>query len=134
VKPLGYTAVVRFSCAHFYQQPLWTAQQNQQEFGRCYSKYGHGHDYVLRVQIQAEAKQLQVLGPQLDRALTKIKNELDHRHLNFDFTEFQNVVPTTENISAAIVRRLSPEFTASLSLVQLHETPEIFVRTLLAAE
>jgi 6-pyruvoyltetrahydropterin/6-carboxytetrahydropterin synthase len=85
---------VEFSCAHFYRQAKWDEKKNREVFGKCFTPYGHGHDYVLK----AEFLQEELAPEQAREALRKLREELDHQHLNFVFEEFHEKVPTTENL------------------------------------
>ena len=85
--------IINFSCAHFYNQPKWTEEQNKKTFGKCYSQFGHGHDYKLEVEVKDN--QLR----SLKECLASLKEHLDHKHLNFDIGEFKNTIPTTENLA-----------------------------------
>jgi len=117
-----------FSCAHFYAQDQWTEAENRQVFGKCFSTYGHGHDYQLKVTIITTPDDLKNNENRLAAALRKIHNHFDHRHLNFDFEEFKILVPTTENFSKVILSEIShldPEL--KIHQLSLFETPDLFV-------
>ena len=43
-----------FSASHYYWNPAWTAAQNEQVFGRCANRNGHGHNYTLEVTVAGE--------------------------------------------------------------------------------
>jgi len=36
-----------FSASHYYWNPAWSAENNEQVFGRCARRSGHGHNYTL---------------------------------------------------------------------------------------
>jgi 6-pyruvoyltetrahydropterin/6-carboxytetrahydropterin synthase len=85
-----------FSSAHLYRNNSWTAEQNREAFGDCYSEYGHGHNYWVEVGLQ---------DPGTDQtrksyrtALQSIALTLHNRHLNFEIEEFKEKNPTTENL------------------------------------
>lgn len=80
-----------FSSAHFYNQPSWTNEKNQSEFGLCYSKNGHGHNYKLVVEAQGDVSYLRA-------EIQKVVNLVDHKHLNFDVEYFKTKIPTSEVI------------------------------------
>jgi 6-pyruvoyltetrahydropterin/6-carboxytetrahydropterin synthase len=92
---------IRFSSAHFYHQPRWSEKKNSEEFGKCYNPYGHGHNYLWRIELLPPANTS--TGRQwaltARKQLESIAEKLDHRHLNHEILEFKNKVPTTENIS-----------------------------------
>jgi 6-pyruvoyltetrahydropterin/6-carboxytetrahydropterin synthase len=123
-----------FSAAHYYWNPAWTAQKNEQVFGRCANRNGHGHNYTLEVTVVGEPDP--VTGFVVNLSWLKEIMELevlaawDHRHLNLDVPEFAATMPTTENIAIAAWKRLEPAVAeaggALLSRVRVYETPEIF--------
>lgn len=80
-----------FSSAHFYNQPTWTNEKNKSEFGLCYSKTGHGHNYKLVVEAPGDAEFLRA-------EIQKVVSLLDHKHLNQDVPYFKNKIPTSEVI------------------------------------
>lgn len=89
-----------FSAAHFYKQKKWDAQKNKQTFGACYTENGHGHNYKLKVKIEIPKNKTEA--EWIKKSLSEIESitsQLDHRHLNFVIPEFEDVIPTTENIS-----------------------------------
>ena len=40
-----------FSASHYYWNDAWSAEKNQQVFGRCANRNGHGHNYTLEVTV-----------------------------------------------------------------------------------
>ena len=128
-----------FSASHYYWNPAWSAEKNQQVFGRCANRNGHGHNYALEVTVAGEPDP--VTGFVVDLKWLKgiIEREVldayDHHHLNLDVPEFAEsesaaTIPTTENIAIAVWKRLEPAVTgagaARLTSVRIYETPEIF--------
>jgi len=125
-----------FSASHYYWNDGWTAEKNEQVFGRCSRRAGHGHNYSLEVTVAGEPDP--VTGFVVDLKLLKdvIEREVlaswDHRHLNLEAPEFAgtNLIPTTENLAIAAWNRLQPVLTAAegarLSRIRIYETPEIF--------
>jgi 6-pyruvoyltetrahydropterin/6-carboxytetrahydropterin synthase len=123
-----------FSASHYYWNPAWSDEKNQQVFGRCANRNGHGHNYTLEVTVAGEVDP--VTGFVVDLKWLKAIIEIevlaawDHRHLNLEVPEFAAVIPTTENIAIAAWRRLEPAIQAAggarLSRIRIYETPEIF--------
>ena len=95
-----------FSSAHFYAQEKWDEVQNKKTFGRCYTPYGHGHNYILEVGFKTSAESWQQDQDKYSVVLAKLTDKLDHEHLNFVIPEFKNKVPTTENIAVYFQDRL----------------------------
>ena len=48
------TRRAEFSAAHFYWVEGWTAERNEEVFGKCSNRNGHGHNYVLEVTVKGE--------------------------------------------------------------------------------
>jgi 6-pyruvoyltetrahydropterin/6-carboxytetrahydropterin synthase len=123
-----------FSASHYYWNDAWSAEKNQRVFGRCANRNGHGHNYTLEVTVAGEPDtatgfvvDLKWLRDVMEREVLAV---YDHRHLNLETPEFQNQIPTTENIAVAAWQRLEPAINkaggAKLSRIRIYETPEIF--------
>jgi 6-pyruvoyltetrahydropterin/6-carboxytetrahydropterin synthase len=57
-----------------------------------------------------------------------IENAFDHKNLNLDVPDFENLNPTAENISVVIWQKLRAHINLNLNLeVVLYETPRNFV-------
>jgi 6-pyruvoyltetrahydropterin/6-carboxytetrahydropterin synthase len=123
-----------FSAAHYYWNEDWSQQKNEQVFGRCANRNGHGHNYTLEVTVKGEPDQTTGFVVDLKWLKDVIEREVmvswDHRHLNLEVPEFAKTVPTTENLAIAAWRRLQPAVLAAkgaqLSRVRIYETPELF--------
>jgi 6-pyruvoyltetrahydropterin/6-carboxytetrahydropterin synthase len=123
-----------FSASHFYWNDQWSAEKNEQVFGRCANRNGHGHNYTLEVTVAGEPDP--VTGFVVDLKWLKgvieqnVMAAWDHRHLNLEVPEFANAMPTTENIAIAAWQRLESAILqaggARLKTVRVYETPEIF--------
>jgi 6-pyruvoyltetrahydropterin/6-carboxytetrahydropterin synthase len=124
-----------FSASHYYWNDAWTAEKNEQVFGRCSNRNGHGHNYTLEVTVAGETDpvtgfvvDLKWLKDMMER---EVLADYDHRHLNLEVPEFAGTNPTTENIAIAVWKRLEAAIaagnaTARLNRVRIYETPEIF--------
>lgn len=123
-----------FSAAHYYWNEAWTPEKNEQVFGKCANRNGHGHNYTLEVTVAGEPDPVTGFVVDLKWLKDAIEREVlaawDHRHLNLEVPEFAKAVPTTENLAIAAWKRLEPAVTAAkgarLSKVRVYETPEIF--------
>jgi len=123
-----------FSASHFYWNEAWSAEKNQQVFGCCANRNGHGHNYTLEVTVAGEPDP--VTGFVVDLKWLKqvmereVLSAYDHKHLNLEAPEFRHQIPTTENIAIAAWQRLEPALHAAggakLSRIRVYETPEIF--------
>lgn len=123
-----------FSASHYYWNPAWTEEKNQQVFGRCANRNGHGHNYTLEVTVAGEVDPVTGFVVDLKWLKSVMEREVldawDHRNLNLDVPEFGTAIPTTENLAIAAWKRLEPAVTAAggaqLSRIRVYETPEIF--------
>ena len=123
-----------FSASHYYWNPAWTDENNEQVFGRCANRNGHGHNYTLEVTVAGEPDPVTGFVVNLTWLKDIIERDVlaawDHRHLNIEAPEFAAAIPTTENLAIAAWKRLEPDVTAAggarLSSIRVYETPEIF--------
>ncbi|MGZ3746798.1 MAG: 6-carboxytetrahydropterin synthase [Pseudobdellovibrionaceae bacterium] len=113
-----------FSAAHLYHQKKWSPQENQAHFGKCFTAYGHGHNYRLEVGFQAPQS-----SPEKLRELVKaVTDRLDHQHLNFMIPEFKDLVPTTENIAKYLLKKLHEGCPKErISYIKLFEMDDLWV-------
>lgn len=96
-----------FSAAHFYHQPKWDSKTNQKNFGKCYSPYGHGHNYKLQLEFSIQnPKDLLNEQLQIQTLVNKLCETLDHKHLNQEIDFFKSNIPTTENIAVYLLDNL----------------------------
>jgi len=59
---------------------------------------------------------------------TEIENRFDHKNLNLDVAEFQDLIPSAENICLVIWQILRAQLPEKFDLmVRLYETPRNFV-------
>jgi 6-pyruvoyltetrahydropterin/6-carboxytetrahydropterin synthase len=123
-----------FSASHYYWNDAWTAEKNEQVFGRCSNRNGHGHNYTLEVTVAGETDQVTGFVVDLKWLRDVMEREVleayDHRHLNLEVPEFAHTNPTTENIAIAVWKRLEAAISAAegarLSRVRVYETAETF--------
>lgn len=123
-----------FSASHYYWNDSWSAEKNQQVFGRCANRNGHGHNYTLEVTVAGEPDPVTGFVVDLKWLKDLIEKEVlaawDHRHLNLEVPEFASTIPTTENLAVAAWQRLEPAVSAApgprLATIRIYETAEIF--------
>ena len=115
---------VNFNAAHRLYRKDWSDEKNDAIFGKCNNPNFHGHNYVMEVWIEGDIDP--ETGYVIDLKILKdiIKEEIverfDHRNLNLDCSEFENLIPTAENIilvSWNLLRsRLDKKFKIKLKL------------------
>lgn len=146
-----------FSCAHFYRQPEWSEEKNRETFGKCFTEYGHGHDYKLEVTFSAplfhlDESSIKSLEQILSKILNPVIEKLDHQHLNFVIPEFMTPadtaiatkansdipyrIPTTENLALYLRDQISQQLIShskntkgelTLRQLRLFERPDLWV-------
>ncbi len=131
---IDLTRRATFSASHYYWNDAWSAEKNEQVFGRCANRNGHGHNYTLEVTVTGEPDP--VTGFVVDLKWLKdvmereVLSAYDHRHLNLEVPEFAKAIPTTENMAVAVWKRLEAKVDgaggARLSRLRIYETPEVF--------
>ncbi len=121
-----------FNAAHRLFNPNWNDEKNFQVFGKCSNPNFHGHNYEMIVSITGEINPETGFVMNLDELKDIISSEveeyLDHKNLNLEIQEFQNLNPTVENISVVIWNRIRIKLDSKLELkITLFETPRNFV-------
>ena len=93
---------VNFNAAHRLYRKDWSDEKNDAVVGKCNNPNFHGHNYIMEVWIEGDIDP--ETGYVIDLKILKdiIKEEIverfDHRNLNLDCPEFENLIPTAENI------------------------------------
>ena len=121
-----------FNSAHRLYRKDWSFEKNEEIFGKCNNPNYHGHNYDLIVSVTGEIDQ--ETGYVVDVKILKdiIKSEVedafDHKNLNIDVPDFENLNPTAENIAVVIYNKIKPKLKPDLDMeVTLYETPRNFV-------
>jgi 6-pyruvoyltetrahydropterin/6-carboxytetrahydropterin synthase len=125
-----------FSASHYYWNESWSQEKNEEVFGLCARRNGHGHNYTLEVTVAGEADPVTGFVVDLKWLKSVIESEVlaawDHRHFNLEVPEFAagKLMPTTENIAIAAWKRLEATVNRAggvrVSRIRIYETPEIF--------
>src|SRR5215471_10758713 len=94
-----------FSASHRLHSREMSQEENRSTYGKCNNPYGHGHNYVLEVTVSGpvdEATGMVCDLTELDRSVEQeVIARFDLENLN-QRAEFQDAVPTTENLSMVI--------------------------------
>lgn len=115
-----------FSASHRLHSDDFSAAENQAVYGKCNNPHGHGHNYALEVTVGGQVDQQTGMVcnlVDLDRFVQeKILERFDHQNLN-TLTEFERVVPTTENLCVEVYGILEQGFRhAQVEKVRVEET------------
>jgi len=121
-----------FNAAHRLYNAEWTDARNATVFGKCANPNYHGHNYELIVSLKGHIHP--ETGFVMDMKVLKeiieleIEEKFDHKNLNEEVEEFNNLNPTAENISVVIWNILRSKIDKKLKIkVTLFETPRNFV-------
>ncbi|MBL1209067.1 6-carboxytetrahydropterin synthase [Geminocystis sp. GBBB08] len=118
----------KFSASHRYWLPELSEEENQGKFGANSRFPGHGHNYILYVSIIGQLDKygmVQNLSEVKKVIKQEVTSQLDYSYLNDTWFEFQETLPTTENIAKVIWERLSPYL--PLIDIQLYEHSQLWV-------
>ncbi len=115
-----------FAASHRLHTPRLTEEENRAVYGKCNNPFGHGHNYALEVTVSgpvASDTGMVCNLVDIDTVVReKVLERFDHQNLNFA-QEFQELVPTTENLCIAIYNILKQSLSAAhLDKVRLEET------------
>ena len=123
----------KFAASHRLHSGQFSAGENRALYGKCNNPHGHGHDYSLEVRVSGPPDPVsgQVINvATLDRLVNEsVVQDFDHRYMNADVREFQELVPTSENILRVIEERLAAHWPSvfpgewpRLEAIRLQET------------
>ncbi|MDC1262065.1 6-carboxytetrahydropterin synthase [Polaribacter sp.] len=121
-----------FNSAHRLYRKDWSDEKNFEVFNKCSNPNFHGHNYELIVsltgEIDPETGYVYDLGILKNYIKSEIEEAFDHKNLNVEVPEFEDLNPTAENISVVIYEKLRKLLPQHLDLkVTLYETPRNFV-------
>jgi 6-pyruvoyltetrahydropterin/6-carboxytetrahydropterin synthase len=121
-----------FNAAHRLYRKDWTAEKNDAVFGKCNNPNFHGHNYDLTVSVTGEVDpetgfviDVKILA---DIIYQEVELPFDHKNLNLDVLEFQDLNPTAEYIAVVIWNKIRKKINPDFDLeIVLYETARNFV-------
>ncbi|RPG62612.1 MAG: 6-carboxytetrahydropterin synthase [Flavobacteriaceae bacterium TMED206] len=121
-----------FNAAHKLYNKSWSRERNMEIFGKCSNENYHGHNYELivklRGKIDKDTGMVFDLGELKEIIKIEIEDLLDHKNLNIDIPYFNDIIPTTENLSIFIWDKLRKAIDLDCEIsVTLYETNRNFV-------
>lgn len=121
------TRSYEFAAAHRLHSANFSETQNLELYGKCNNAAGHGHNYVLEVEvtgpINAETGMMVDLLT-LDSIVNReVVDRYDHHNFNCDLPEFEGKNPTSEVVCEEIFSRLASSLPVKLVSIRLWETP-----------
>ncbi|GAA4319102.1 6-carboxytetrahydropterin synthase [Pontixanthobacter gangjinensis] len=121
-----------FNAAHRLFRKDWDDERNFEVFGKCSNPHYHGHNYELIVSVTGEPNpetgfvmDLKILK---ELIYSEVEEAFDHKNLNVEVPEFEELIPTAENIAVVIWNKLRTKIKEDHDLeITLYETPRNFV-------
>ncbi len=125
------TTKYEIAASHRLVNNRWDDQKNFEVFGKCTNPAGHGHNYILEITVAGEPNPStgQVANPEeIDRIVNQyIVEPFDHKNLNQDAPQFDDRVPTVENMALIFWDILNDQIApAKLYKVKIWETPRTY--------
>ena len=122
-----------FNAAHRLYVKSWDEKKNESVFGKCSNEYYHGHNYELIVNVTGNVDpvtgMVMDLKDQKDLIKAEVEDAFDHKNLNIQVPEFEDLIPSAENIAIVIYNKLFPHLDKEKTLeIILYETPRNFVK------
>lgn len=122
-----------FNAAHRLYRKDWSDEKNQAVFGKCNNPNFHGHNYELIVAVTGEVDaetgyviDMKILSDIIEQ---EVEVPFDHKNLNLDVPEFQQLIPTAEHIAYVIWHKIKKAIPEYLQLeITLYETARNFVK------
>jgi 6-pyruvoyltetrahydropterin/6-carboxytetrahydropterin synthase len=116
----------KFSASHRLHCESMSEEENRRVYGKCNNPFGHGHNYILEVTVSGTpAPDTGMICNLADLDAFVNGEVLEQYHdgnLNY-MKQFQNVVPTTENLCMELHRVLQQKFyEAKVEKVRIQET------------
>ena len=118
-----------FNAAHKLWREEWSAEKNEEVFGKCSNKNWHGHNFNLFVTVKGVPNpdtgfviDLKTLSKVIKRDVIEA---LDHKNLNLDVPFLQGMLPSTENLIIQIWNILAESIEVeggTLAKLRLEET------------
>lgn len=99
------TRQYRFAASHRLHSAELSEADNQLVFGKCNNPFGHGHDYVLQVQLAGPVDPESGLAVNLEKLDRLVRDQVLTQMANQDLNRlspFKALVPTTENLAMVV--------------------------------
>jgi 6-pyruvoyltetrahydropterin/6-carboxytetrahydropterin synthase len=115
-----------FSASHRLHSNALSAEENLATYGKCNNPHGHGHNYMLEVTLSGPVDRATGMVCNLadldDFVRDQVLERFDIQNLN-TLPEFENEIPTTENLCTTLHEILQRGLTfAHLERVRIEET------------
>ncbi|MBI1286715.1 MAG: 6-carboxytetrahydropterin synthase [Flavobacteriales bacterium] len=124
----------RFNAAHKLYNEHWSAEKNDEVFGKCANANWHGHNFELIVTVKGEVNEDTGFVINLKDLSAMIKDhvieKVDHKNLNLDVDFMRGKYPSTEILAMEFWKILAPLIAthgAALHCIKLIETENNYV-------
>ncbi|KAK0070074.1 6-pyruvoyl tetrahydrobiopterin synthase [Biomphalaria pfeifferi] len=115
-----------FSASHRLHSPLLSDEENLLTYGKCYHKYGHGHNYKVKVTLKGPVDpktgmvmNLIDLKKFIEEAIMSV---FDHKNIDIDVPYFKHNISTTENVAVYIWNSMKEKVGNLLYEIKVNET------------
>ena len=110
MKTVYITRRETFNAAHKLYREDWSAEMNEEVFGRCSNHNWHGHNFTIFVTVKGV--------PSLDTGFVinlkdlsdiiklEVIEPLDHKNLNLDVPFLKGMLASTENVVIQLCARI----------------------------
>jgi len=106
-----------FSATHRLHAAALSDAENRVVYGKCNNPSGHGHNYEVEITVAGPVDAVTGRAVSLEAldalATREVIEPLRYRNLNKEVEAFRAVVPTTENLTAEVDRRLRAAWTGA---------------------
>ena len=112
-----------FAASHKLWNEQFSKEKNIEIFGKCANPAGHGHNYIVEITVNYPIDKELRTGDFEKIVNQELIKSVDHKNLNEDVPEFQQLTPTVENITVLAWNKLVGRFgSANLYCVTVWET------------
>lgn len=141
MKTVYITRRETFNAAHKLYREDWTAEKNEEVFGKCSNHNWHGHNFTIYVTVKGLPNPDTGFVINLKELSQIVKDEvvepLDHKNLNLDVPFLQGMLVSTENIVIQLWEKIKGPISIAggeLAKIKLVETENNFVEYFGGAE
>lgn len=119
--PQAYlTRATQFYASHRYYRPDWSEEENRRRFGAVTDVHEHAYrcEVTVRGRVHPQTGMVMDLA-ELDAILAEeVVSRLNGQHINSAMDEFKpgGAIPTTENLAAYILKKVSMRLPADVEL------------------
>lgn len=141
MKTVYITRRETFNAAHKLYREEWTAEKNEEVFGKCSNHNWHGHNFTIYVTVKGLPNPDTGFVINLKDLSQIVKDEvvepLDHKNLNLDVPFLKGMLASTENIVIQLWEKIKEPIAIAggeLAKIKLVETENNYVEYFGGAE